>query len=58
MRFPNECEWLSLVAEFPTTGLTVKEFVAKHDVSKKYIQVLDSERHVSQLASSVGAVKG
>lgn len=34
MRFPNESEWLSLVAEFPASGMTVKEFVAKHDVSK------------------------
>jgi len=33
MRRPGHDEWVKLIAEYETSGLSQKEFVAKHDVS-------------------------
>ena len=33
MRYPTPTEWLKLVEEFRAGELTMKEFIAKHDVS-------------------------
>ncbi len=33
MRFPTRDEWMKLLAEYEESGLTQKEFVAKHDLS-------------------------
>ena len=32
MKYPTADEWSELIAKFEQTGLTQKEFVAKHDV--------------------------
>lgn len=32
MRFPKPEEWVGLVAEFRASGMTLKEFAAKHDL--------------------------
>jgi len=32
MRYPTPEEWPNLIAEFRQSGLTQKEFVAKHDI--------------------------
>ncbi len=33
MRFPSPAEWPQLIEEFRRSGLSQKEFVAKHDIS-------------------------
>jgi hypothetical protein len=33
MRHPTPTEWIQLLSEFKTSGLSHKEFVAKHDIS-------------------------
>lgn len=33
MRRPGHDEWVKLIAEYETSGLSQKEFVSKHDVS-------------------------
>jgi hypothetical protein len=38
MRYPSPEEWLQLVSEFQSSGLSQKEFVAKHDVSLSTFQ--------------------
>ena len=38
MRYPTPEEWPNLIAEFRQSGLTQKEFVAKHDIPHSTFQ--------------------
>jgi hypothetical protein len=38
MRYPSPEEWPKLIAEFRESGLTQKEFVAKHDIPHSTFQ--------------------